>query len=512
MRKVLALCLAVLTAGWASTSVIAAPKAPMNPAVPRRAPSRFEDNVQQANVALQAEDWPGVYAALKPIIGGEELEAQPSARRHALLQVFATAAFTTDHPAEALSAIKAACALPEADSQDWLVRLYAASSVKDGAEIVLAMTTLAERWPAEVRALDYGQVGQLHMEVSRLPDPTDALARFDAALLTAAWAPDVHWHGTDEIWVEYAGILLDRGDVAGARTVAAKVTQPGSIVAMRADRRFDVIVRRDDPAFDPRRAAEAELAWLDKAALTSPRLLDILLGRVGMLRRLGRNDEALSLIEGALARIKAEGNGAYSDLEDKTNWLYDLKARLLMDAGRVEEALAIQTSGAGLQEDGRVNVSQALNLGYKYFQLGRPRDALRAIAKVGPMSTYGEMVRLYVESCANAQLGETARARADIAEMRKRWPVNGEALLGALLCIDDQDGAAQVLIRQLEDPQQRTGALASLQVFRDRAFVPPFEKVIEARFKAVTSRPDVQATVARYGRIETYDDLWPGDT
>ncbi len=511
MRPILVILLAALTAGVTGSPVAADSRPPMNPAVPRKAQSGFEDAIDRAGRALQAKDWAGVYAALKPLMNSDELAAQPGPRRHAIVATFATSALITDHAAEALTQSKVATAMPEAEGHDWLIRMWAAAITKDGAEVLVSFTRLADLSPDDVRKLSHSMVLGLHEQVSLLDKPTEALAQFDGILFRLNWQPDSVIAEPDFLWTEYAGILLDRGDVAGAQAVVAKVTLPDQIIEMRADRRFDPVVRRGDPAFDPRRAAQVRLEQLTQAAKASPDQLEPLLGQVGEMRRLGQFDAAQALIEAAIKKVKAKGEASYADLDDQANWLYDIQARFLMEAGRVDEALAIQAKGAKVQEGGDDNTSQVLNLGDQYVDLGRPKDALAAIAKVGGMSGYGQMVRLYVDGCAHAQLGDTAKVQADIAEMRKLWPVNAADLQELLVCSGDLDGAAQVLIRRLEDPQERTETLSDLQEFNDHGFVPPFAKVMAERLDTVLARPDVQAAIAKVGRIETYD-LWPRDT
>lgn len=511
MRPIIVVLLAALAAGSVSAPVGATSRAPMNPAPPRSGQSGFADALRQADAAVKAKDWDGAYRILKPVLDSEALAAQPSAVRHAVLTMFSLAAIMTDHGGEALAAAKLACALPEAEAYDWRLRAFAAWQAKDGLELANTFATLGQRWPDEVRSLGLRQVFGMHMQVSQTVPATDALAKFDAALFDAGWRPETVADKADTLWIEYAGILLDRGDVAGARRVVAQITMVDQIVQMRADKRFDPVVQRDSPALDPRRAAQVEVERLTQASKAAPGSLDLLLALVTAKRRLGQNAEALAQIEGAVARIKAEGPGAFTDTEEQSNWLYDLQARLLMDSGRVDEALAIQEKGAALKEEGGDNTSQVLNLGSQYVALGRPRDALAAIAKVGGMSPYGEMVRLYVDGCARAQLGDAAAVQADLAKMRKLWPINGDALQDVLICANDLDGAAKVLIQRLEDPQQRADVLRDAQEYNDRAYEPPFEKVTRERERQIFGRPDVQAVLARYGRTERYD-LWPVDS
>jgi hypothetical protein len=66
------------------------------------------------------------------------------------------------------------------------------------------------------------------------------------------------------------------------------------------------------------------------------------------------------------------------------------------------------------------------------------------------------------------------------------------------------DGAAAVLIEQLRSPIDRGETLASLQDMRTYPSLPGDVK-IDAAWRALKQRADVQAEVARVGRIERYD-------
>ncbi|WP_416055732.1 hypothetical protein [Stenotrophomonas maltophilia] len=67
----------------------------------------------------------------------------------------------------------------------------------------------------------------------------------------------------------------------------------------------------------------------------------------------------------------------------------------------------------------------------------------------------------------------------------------------------DLDGAAAVLIAQLESPEERTSTLVSLQDMRVYPSLPA-EAQSDERWRALKRRADVQAAVARVGRIEQY--------
>ena len=106
--------------------------------------------------------------------------------------------------------------------------------------------------------------------------------------------------------------------------------------------------------------------------------------------------------------------------------------------------------------------------------------------------------------CAKAQLNDTAAAAAAMAELRTLKAANPGAVEWGLLCMNDLDGAAAMLIDRLENPETRGRALAGLQTYRQPE--RPWSFMAEARRRnaLIMARPDVQAVVERVGRIETY--------
>jgi hypothetical protein len=73
-----------------------------------------------------------------------------------------------------------------------------------------------------------------------------------------------------------------------------------------------------------------------------------------------------------------------------------------------------------------------------------------------------------------------------------------------LLCLNDLDGLAELMIRRLNDPVARPEALKSLQAGPANAFdEQPFMRTIREREATLRAREDVLQAVDAVGRIET---------
>src|SRR5262249_51763946 len=150
-----------------------------------------------------------------------------------------------------------------------------------------------------------------------------------------------------DLWFYFALDLIERGDAARAGAVLARITDPDVAVRIVSDKRFDAAAHLDVHAI-----LDAKIASLRAQIEAHP---DKLFGRVGLaeaLRQMGRNNEALTVVDVALARLNgAQGAQSYSDLDFALTWAHDERAYVLMSLGRVEEALVEMTSDAHLQEN-----------------------------------------------------------------------------------------------------------------------------------------------------------------
>jgi len=173
--------------------------------------------------------------------------------------------------------------------------------------------------------------------------------------------------------------------------------------------------------------------------------------------------------------------------------------------GRLELSTELWVSPitvARLPENGGLNVSQAINLGELYANLGKANKAAEAIARVGTMSPYGRMqledVKLRI-AIGRHDKSAVARHMAYIREHRADAVLTWEF---ALLLHGDLDQAAALLIERLEKPEWRSDALAAVQSYDAPIHRTPLEQRIFDRMQAIVARPDVQAALRKVGRIE----------
>jgi tetratricopeptide (TPR) repeat protein len=278
------------------------------------------------------------------------------------------------------------------------------------------------------------------------------------------------------------------------------------IARLRIDRRFDALVDRTAERFDLRHAAEAELAAMRARSARTPRALEVHVAIISSLLELGRADEALAEADAMEAAVAAapENKPAFDDA-DQLVWLRNFRTMALRRLGRIDEAVAALETASRMTEDGRVNVSQVLNLADFLNRLGRADAAHAALARVGTsLSGYGRMVQMQEEMYAALLDGDRAGAGVALAYLLEHADDAPGIVRGALLDMDRTDEAAAHFIAELAAPATRADALLDVQDFQS---VEPLPGDVEriARWRRLLDRADVRAVIDQVGRREHYD-------
>lgn len=411
-------------------------------------------------------------------------------QRRAALQLQGTrlAIAAGDH-ARAYRLARAVVDSDPTDPDGWFLLGQLAANEQRYAEAAGAFTRLATDLPGALRHVPMPILNQtiLHLGL-------DAPARdFLEALHAAGWTVD--GIPAEHAWARLALLRSAQGDQAGARELVDGIGSPEVIVWMRSDRRFDALLDRDAPRFEPVRAAGAWVERLAALAAEAPASLPLQRELVHGLLVAGRPDDALVLAARALAAPER-----FDDASDLA-WMHNLRAIAFRRLGRTADAVQELTLASAMEESGQPNVSQALNLGTLFADLERPADALATVARVEGMSGYGLLVQSTTRMRAELQLGRAAEAGAWLERIRDGREDGPLILLQALLVNGRMDEAAALLRTQLDDSDDRIAALEWCQEFLASEPLPGRRPVVEAR-RQLLAREDVRAAVDAVGRIE----------
>lgn len=394
----------------------------------------------------------------------------------------------------------------EADNVAWVTRFSSAFAIKNYGDAAYSLTMFTQRWPAKLDGIVPGAVMQLHYRLKLAhEDETDRLMLdelFDAGWKTNGVEPS-------DLWRDLALQHLQRGEVARATKVALRITSGQVALSMRVDKRFDAITLAHPGSFDVDRLVAAEITAAEKQIAAHPDQLQPITDLQELFLLTGQYPRVLSISDAAVTRAeKRQGAKAYTDFSDRYNWILDNRSRAFKRQGQWDKAVASEVLAARLPEHGGINVSQSINLGELYAELGQPDNAASAIIQLGDLTPIGQMQLEGVKLRIAVDKHDEQSASAAMAYLRAHRAEEPDTLQDALLLRGELDEAAALLIERLEKPEWRTDALVDMQHYTDVALTP-MEKTIHDRWNTITARPDVQAALQKVGRVEKFS-IAPG--
>lgn len=366
-------------------------------------------------------------------------------------------------------------------------------------EILASFENLARRRPSDIPS----RTNYVIWTVIAAAQRTDPTGVRELSVHETLLANGFHYEdrlSDDYLRVAHARVLMDNGQIERARERLSTVTEPRLLLGISLMKLFDPL--RTDPAFerrlDFRAAAEANLAQSQEEMAAAPDELRLVVQTSEALRTLGRDEEALRLMESALSRLRT-----FKDRRENENWAVEQRANALRALGRSDKARRASRRAAKAEENGGDNVSQAINYAGELEADEKPREALAMLENLGDTSPYGDMWVAATRACAYEQLRDTVRRDEALAYLAANEVENPAARARALLCADKQDDVAQLYIRRLANSAQRMDALLALQTYPAAAEPGRTRRaLILSRMAAVTARADVRAAVLSVGRFE----------
>lgn len=394
--------------------------------------------------------------------------------------------------------------LKGADTELWRLRFGLEGENKRYADAVATLEAMAAQNPDALNAMPINWIANVNRALRNAGDRP--LRRRLLAVVTRPDYQPVDRATLDPPFLsDYAALLSDDGDKAGAAAVVARIGDPSALMEASVDPRLSAFVPAD---FDARAATERHLTRLRDFAASHPGSMAAVLDVASDLRRLGRPDEALATLRAASPEGSAAGS--FNDLSDQANWWWDAMGRTYAMLGRYPDAVAAFRKGMDVKEGGAPNVSQTINLAFAQIRFGHPVDAVATLAPLDATKTqispYGEMEKRSARGCAHFLAGQPDLTRSDIVYMQGHERDNPRAITDLLTCVGDLDGAAASLIRQLGDPDRRTQALLYLSDYDPRpASFPtaPYDVALER----VKTRPDVQKAIREAGGTRRFNVL-----
>jgi len=424
-------------------------------------------------------------------------DAQRAAIRYGLVYALA-AAGRHDRSQEA------ADALLRADPRD--VRAY---------EVALTGARLAERWPRvadlverAVTALPVAErttfltperVGW-HMRDMREAGDHQSRARIAQALLGAGWPGDAEPpSGADWLRLILIDRALERGEMDAARRLAGEVQGLSNALRLATDRRYDVLNGNSDRVALVRAAIEREDRFTAARLAANPEDTERVIDRAGFLRSIGRDRAVLNLLLPLMSDVRI-----VAGRHRRALWLVNEAAYSLVATGAAGEAVELMRPLFSLDMNSNPElVNTSINFVGILWQAGQSAEALQRAESFMTQgaryaSDYGKMWIYANATCAATDLRRTADAQGWLQRMTPIAESNRSAMLQALLCRGDLDGAEPVLLSALADESERGSAILWLQDYERQQHADAAQRLRDA-FSRLGERPAVRAALDRIG-------------
>ncbi len=239
----------------------------------------------------------------------------------------------------------------------------------------------------------------------------------------------------------------------------------------------------------------------------APSDFQVLTRHIQALRMAEEYEEATQIADRYIEnwpRIEAVGEHAY--------WFVNETAYALSDAGKPDEALELMDRLVDLDvEENASLISMAINRAQMLMHWGEFEATLEAVETLEALADnyatdYGRMWIFDAKACSLHQLGRREDAMAVLTDSIE--PIsdkNKGAYTKTLLCLDETDRAAELLINRLQDATNRTSVILSFSQTSRPSTMAPFLAELEQRGDAVRARADVMEEFGKVGRSITID-------
>jgi beta-barrel assembly-enhancing protease len=405
-------------------------------------------------------------AVIQPVIHGKNFGQLPSGEKYRALLTAARLAYTLKQPKLEYESRVRLLALPEATSDDRMSRVNAAARLGDTGELVISLTELMKRNPERLMAADERFVIRV-LQDGKKQLPHGSTLPLLQALYAAHWK--LKWDQEPSgIWLDLVLMLLERDRLPEAIEVSSHVTDEYGVISMRVDRRFDAITMANPAQFDVDAALTRDLEHIQSAAKRAPKSLMPKKFVIDLLMEQQHYGAALAAADGLIAEIRVRNDAKqwYDDFDDQYAWVLDSRSLALRRVGRWDEGLDQLVAASWVLDKNGQNVSQVINLGALYCDLGKPKEALGSLVLLGTdISSYGRMQEAYVRLDAAAQQADADQTEKWLAFIEERRVDAPRTYEDALLLTGDVESAAKWLIERLEDKDLRSATLLSIQEY-----------------------------------------------
>lgn len=490
----------------AASAVQAAPAAKPGASTSDTAAARVIMN--QGVDRLNAKDPKGAEAEFHAVIDNPHFSLLDAKIRYYAFYLLATAETRDGDAAAAYDhLLQAAAAAPDArNGSYWWSMMDVASTLDKRDEIADAIVTLARTFPDTLSDIDDWYIRSA-IRKARKGALQRGPAHYQAALealVAINYHPSDLFQDAEYLKLDLTRLYADEGKTDAAKTLAATLVEPSSIVPLQVDKRYAGLISPDPARY--MQALADDVATARKQAADHPDRIEGAQTLASALLSDDKPEEALTLIDAALAKATAQP-GAYSDLDNQLRWALETRNEVLMRLGRWDEALAAEIQARDVSKDDKV--SQRINLADLYVRIGRPADAIAEVKTVDAKNTsaYGSTAAEVARACAYAALGDKTSMTAALDFLKAHADDTNGILQEGLTCAGDVDALTVLMVKQLDDPDLRNSALIASQVWLPDPHRTAWDRKLDAVNAQVAARPEIRAAVEKYGIVNSYPKI-----
>jgi tetratricopeptide (TPR) repeat protein len=396
--------------------------------------------------------------------------------------------------------------MTSASIRDWVGRMSSALENGDSVDAIESLTEAVIRFPGDFDEIPTDVRVRIMRLGLREADDLDLFLQLMKALVEIEW-PQGDPAGPSTFYHDYIIALVERGRIDDAIEALPRVGYAPVLIELRVDKRLEALLEARPDLFDVERVMQQEIDYWRFAAESGADYPDSLFRLAEALNRARRPGEAIRVVSDALQEYSERpSDPKWSNIDKRLAWILNALAESYWDLGRFDDAITALDRARQIEENGRPNVSQSLNLADYLVWLGRTDEAIATAKAVERVSDFGQLVKDFIRFRA-ALIDNDDDEVSQALNAIRRSPVESFDMLHDSLIVDGEiDEALELLKSWLADEDRRTDIFLSLQNYGiDERSRPAELQKFEALRRAYFELPEVKSVIAPYVRIEKFN-------
>lgn len=401
----------------------------------------------------------------------------------------------------------------------WLQQLVTSGIVLEHLDIAVnAVVRLAALDIDALGEMDVHILFQLHGLLNGHDVSGELKFAFLEALHEADFSPKHPFYTADGFMIDYAIMLANQGKTSGVRDIVLALTEPGVLVRVLVDRRFDIVSQDPDLVdfLNLNAAADREIERMGRLVEQYPEYAIGALYHSRALTAAWRFEDSLAAIETVALKLGFPFNlGGYVDLDEAKPWVMAEYSAALWRLEYGEHSGAMYIEALEPPKIKGQNINQIINIIPRALYGGFLQEA-HDIARQVDLSLANPYGRMWVHAsivCVNVMGPKISDYTESEAFLLEHERYNPAALTLSLMCKNDMLAAGQQMTRRVDDPELRMSALLSMQYTGSSWELERREHhhsstneltpghILWHRYDELRSRDDVLRAVNRVGRL-----------